>query len=85
MMRKRRAPSMHEQVMGWREVLDCVYLGPDWRHRVLHLPHRTVVPPCHTPAIPLPTLAMQASAVLAHARELHYERPHIARCGRGQQ
>src|SRR5215831_16471730 len=85
MMRKRRAPSMYEQVMGWREVLDCVSLGPDRCHRVLHLPRRMVVPPGHTPAIPLPTLAMQPGAVLAHLRKLLYERSHIARCGRGQQ
>jgi hypothetical protein len=85
MMRKRRAPSMYEQVMGWREVLDCVYLSPDRCHGALHLPYLMVVPPCHTPAIPLPALAMQASAVLTHLRKLHYEGLHIARCGCGKQ
>src|SRR5438105_273798 len=58
MMCKRRAPRMHEQVAGWREVLDGVYLGPDRRHGVLYLPYLTVVPPCHTPAVSLPALAM---------------------------
>src|SRR4029453_19088554 len=50
MMRKRRAPSMYEQVMGWREVLDCGCPGPDRCHRVLRLPGLMVVPPCHAPA-----------------------------------
>jgi hypothetical protein len=85
MMRKRRAPSMYEQVMGWREVLDCGCLGPDRCHRVLRLPGLMVVPPCHAPAIPLPALAMQPGTVLTHARKLHYEGAHIARCGRGKQ
>src|SRR5215813_13307988 len=85
MMRKRRAPSMYEQVMGWREVLDCGCLGPNRCHRVLRLPCLTVVPPGRTPAIPLPALTMQAGIMLAHVCKLHYEGSHIARRGRGKQ
>jgi hypothetical protein len=76
---------MYEQVMGWREVLNCVYLSPDRCHGALHLPYLMVIAPGHTPAIPLPALTMQAGAVLTHLRKLHYEGPHIARCGRGKQ
>src|SRR5262249_33417332 len=77
-MRKRRTPRMHEQVAGWREVLDGVYFSPDRCHGVLHLPGLMVVSPGHTPAIPLPALAMQAGAVLAHACKLPNVWSHIA-------
>ena len=77
-MRKRRAPSMHEQVIGWREVLDGVCLGPDWCHGVLHLPSLMVASPGYPPAIPLPALAMQTSAALTHLRKLPNVWSHIA-------
>jgi hypothetical protein len=84
-MGKRRAPRMHEQVASGRKVLDYVCLSPDGCHRVLRLPCLMAVPPCHTPAISLPALAMQPGTVLTHLRKLHYEGSHIARCGRGKQ
>src|SRR6059036_3388092 len=70
---------MHEQVAGWWEALDRLRLGPDGRYRALHLPAITLVPPCHTPAVSLPALAMQPGAVLTHLGKLHHERAHIAR------
>src|SRR5205085_5584124 len=83
-VRKRRTAGVHEQVAGWWKALDHVRLGPDRRHRVLHLPAIRVLPPRHTPAISLPALSAKPGTTLTHLGKLHHTRAHVTwgRCGK---